>query len=115
MDDSVQFRNTGIIGVAFFFDPFILDIDNYKKLKQIYKDVFGEDFKDNQFKRVAKLYSILISNNIPSTETNHSYFKEILKVAENQSHALMNISSEDKLIKFVSNFVIRFNEIKYEN
>lgn len=115
MDDSVQFRNTGIIGVLFFFDPFILDMDNYKKLKNIYKDVFQEDFKDSQFKRVSKLYSILITNKIPDGETNHSYFKQIVTVSENQTIALMNISSNDRMIKFVSNFVIRFNEIKYEN
>jgi len=111
-NDSIEFRHDEKIGVNLYFDPMDLDMNSMGHLRTIHKDCFGPGFVDSQFKRVGKLYSFSISGFVPVEETKFEYFKKIYIIAENQSMAILNIKNEDPIIKFVSNVVVKFSEVK---
>lgn len=111
-NDSVEFRHDDKIGVNLYFDPMDLDLGSMTMLRKIHKDCFGHPFVDSQFKRVGKLYSFSISGNVPEGETKFEYFKRIYMMAENESLSILNVKSDDCVVKFVANVVVQFSEVK---
>lgn len=112
LNDSVEFRRDDMIGIDLYFDPMDLDLNSIGRLRTIYKDCFGSNFVDSQFKRVGKLYSFSISGNVPVDESKFEYFKRIYMMAENESLSILNVKSDDIIVKFVANVVVQISEVK---
>jgi len=112
LNDSAEYRQDEKIGINLYFDPMDLDTKSISRLREIHKDCFKSTFTDSKFKCVGKLYSFSIEGIVPVDETKVQFFKRIYMIAENESLAILNIKSDDPIIKFVAAVVVQFSEVK---
>lgn len=105
----------GHLKIHLFFDPMEFTTKINKKITDTYTECFGRRML-YEMKRVGKLYSLCFEcyhDFDPFFQVSEikNYIKELHLISENQAKALLNIKSDDVLIRFISMLVVQINEV----
>lgn len=107
MASGKGFRDVGILGVSLFFDPMDFDNVTYRKIGDIIENVRSLELSEPHYERIGKLYAMTIASAVPSELTKEEFFKQIVDIFYNPARAIMNIKSDEPLIRFISNVVVQ--------
>ncbi len=109
---DISFKNSSYVGLDIFFNPDMLTENCWKKINLVHKEIFGYNITSKSLIRVGKCYKFLITDYFLETDEydSNSLLKEIYNILDNETLALINMTNDNKLIRFVSMIIIKFGE-----
>ena len=112
LSKDISFKQSSYVGLDIFFNPDMLTDVCWKKINSVHKELFGYNITSKSLIRVGKLYKFMITDYFSETPEydSNTLLKEIYNILDNETLALINMTNDNRLIRFVSMIIIKFGE-----
>ncbi len=112
LSKDISFKHSSCVGLDIFFNPDMLTDVCWKKINSVHKELFGYNITSKSLIRVGKLYKFMITDYFSETPEydSNTLLKEIYNILDNETSALINMTNDNRLIRFVSMIIIKFGE-----